>query len=180
VKVGHKRLLIGAAAVGMTLAAVSIGSTAVATDRDRGSNSIREQLSGYEEDPKVISTNGSGTFRATIDERGKKINYRLSFNGLEGNVTQAHIHIGGKAQSGGVFVFLCSNLPGAPAGTPACPTGAGTVSGTITPTSLLPVADQSLAAGDFNAVVGAIRAGATYVNVHTAAWPGGEVRGQID
>ena len=34
---------------------------------------------------------------------------------------QAHIHFGGPRQSGGISVYLCTNLPGGPAGTQACP-----------------------------------------------------------
>ena len=39
--------------------------------------------------------------------------------------------------------------------------------------------DQGIAAGEFAELVRAIRNGATYVNVHTAAWPKGEIRGNI-
>jgi hypothetical protein len=35
-------------------------------------------------------------------------------------------------------------------------------------------------AGEFDEVIAAMRAGVTYANVHTAQFPGGEVRGQIE
>ena len=41
-------------------------------------------------------------------------------------------------------------------------------------------AGQGLAAGEFNELVRAIRAGATYVNVHTTGYPGGEIRAQLE
>ena len=41
-------------------------------------------------------------------------------------------------------------------------------------------AAQCLAAGEFQELVRAIRAGATYVNVHTEGHPGGEIRAQLD
>ena len=33
---------------------------------------------------------------------------------------------------------------------------------------------------EFDELLRAIRAGATYVNVHSTRWPGGEIRSQID
>jgi len=41
-------------------------------------------------------------------------------------------------------------------------------------------ASQGLAAGEFTELVRAIRAGATYVNVHTTGHPGGEIRAQLE
>jgi hypothetical protein len=38
---------------------------------------------------------------------------------------------------------------------------------------------QGLEPGEFDELVDAIRAGVTYVNVHTTKFPGGEIRGQI-
>jgi CHRD domain len=40
-------------------------------------------------------------------------------------------------------------------------------------------AGQGISAGQFDELVDAIRAGATYANVHTTLYPGGEIRGQI-
>jgi hypothetical protein len=153
-----------------------VGTTAIAT----GGRDIREKLSGYEEDPAPISTPGEGKFRAQIDKSGKKINYRLRYADLEGNVLQAHIHFGGRHQSGGVIAFLCSNLGNGPAGTPTCPPAPGTVSGTIDPPDVRAIAAQSVDEGDFAALLDAIRAGVTYANVHTDRWPAGEIRAQLD
>jgi CHRD domain len=153
-----------------------VGTTAIAG----GGRDIRERLSGYEEDPAPISTPGEGKFRAQIDKKGQKIFYRLRYADLEGNILQAHIHFGGRAQSGGIIAFLCSNLGNGPAGTPECPAAPGSVSGTIDPADVRAIANQSVAEGDFDALVDAIRAGATYANVHTSAWPAGEIRAQLD
>ena len=40
-------------------------------------------------------------------------------------------------------------------------------------------ASQGFNAGDYAALVRAIRANATYANMHTAKFPNGEIRGQI-
>lgn len=111
--------------------------------------------------------------------------YRLSYNDLEGDVQQAHIHLGQRATSGGIVVFLCTNLGNGPAGlqgSQACPPPPATITGTITAVDVTPNAQaisQGIAASEFAELVRAIRAGATYVNVHTAKYPGGEIRDQI-
>jgi hypothetical protein len=170
---GRVKLAVGVAALAAVAAA---GTVAVAG----GGDSIREELTGYEEDPLVLSTTGNGSFRARIDERQQEISYRLRYADLEGNVLQAHIHLGGAAQSGGISVFLCSNLGNGPVGTPLCPPAPGSVSGTLTPDSVIGPAGQGIAAGEFAEIVDAIRAGVTYANVHSSKYPGGEIRAQLE
>jgi hypothetical protein len=131
----------------------------------------------------AVSTRGGGKFRIDIDERSELIDYELSYQGLEGTVTQAHIHFGQERTVGGIVVWLCQTATNpAPAAvaaaTPACP-AEGTVTGTIQPDQVLAVAGQGIAAGEFNELVRAIRAGAAYANVHTSLFPPGEIRGQI-
>ena len=138
-------------------------------------------LTGYEENPD-LSTAGTGSFEVRIGPGDKTIAYKLSYSALEGDVQQAHIHFGKRAINGGVSVFLCSNLPDPPAGTPACP-ASGTVEGVLDAADVLgpngPPAMQGIEPGAIAEVVAAIRAGHTYVNVHSSKWPGGEIRAQI-
>jgi hypothetical protein len=54
------------------------------------------------------------------------------------------------------------------------------VSGTITSADVIGPAGQGIAPGEFDELVRALREGATYANVHTTLYPGGEIRGQID
>ena len=104
------------------------------------------------------------------------------YEGLAG-VTQAHIHLGRPAITGGIVLFLCTNLTPKPAGVPvpqACPDAPATISGTLTAADVVALAaGQGIAAGEFAEVVRAIRAGATYANVHTTLRQGGEIRGLI-
>jgi CHRD domain len=138
-------------------------------------------LTGYEESPSV-STTGGGTFTATIAPHGKLIAYTETYSGLQGTVTQSHIHVGQLGVNGSVVIFLCQTATNPdPTGlAPPCPQE-GTVSGTITTANVIAgaTATQQLAAGDLAAVIAAIRAGAAYANVHTTISPGGEIRGQI-
>jgi hypothetical protein len=134
----------------------------------------------------AISTPARGSFQARIDDRNDVIHYVLRYEDLTGAVTQAHIHFGQTHTTGGIVVWLCQT-DGTPAPmavvalTPVCPgPSEGTVRGTIVAAQVLPLTDQGLAGGAFQALVDAIRAGATYANVHSATFPPGEVRGQID
>jgi CHRD domain-containing protein len=178
---GRTRLWAVAVAVFAVVSVTAAGSAAMAGDDDEGlSKSLQVQLTGYQEDPLVLSTTGSGRFRAQVNDRMQTITYRLSYMGLEGTVTQAHIHIGGTAQSGGVSTFLCSNLGNAPAGTQICPAAPAEISGTITPETIIGPAGQGVGPGQFGELVAAIRAGKAYVNVHSSLYPGGEIRAQLE
>jgi hypothetical protein len=164
------------AAAAAVVAGVGASAAVLAHD-DRPT--VSERLTGFEEVP-ALSTSGRGSFRAFIDRRDDEIRYRLSFDDLETAATQAHIHFENATNNGPVVVFLCSNLGNGPEGTQACPADGGSITGTITADDVLAGgAAQGLAAGEFDELVRAVRAGATYVNVHTTGRPGGEVRAQL-
>jgi hypothetical protein len=171
------RVLAVVTVAAAAILATTAGSAAMA---DNDSRTLNVRLSGYQEDPLVLSTTGRGTFRVNIDERAQEITYRLSYTGLEGNVVQAHIHIGGRAQSGGISVFLCTNAGNGPAGTQLCPAAPATITGIIRPADVIGPVGQGVTAGQFDEVLAAIRAGKTYVNVHSQLYPGGEIRAQLD
>jgi len=111
--------------VAATLAAFTVGLSAAAiADNDRNDGDrFSARLSGYNEvhfiagTPALrgaISTQARGSFRAVIDDRAETIHYELSFEGLESDVTQSHIHFGQRNTVGGIVVWLCQT-----AGTPA-------------------------------------------------------------
>ena len=142
-----------------------------------GSRNIRADLNGYEEVP-AVSTVAAAQFRAEFSEDGESVDWALAYADLEGSVTQAHLHFGQPAVSGGISVFLCSNLGNGPAGTQACPPS-GTIGGTFTASSVVGPSTQGIAAAEYGELVAAIRAGMVYANVHSTKWQGGEVRGQV-
>lgn len=146
-----------------------------------GPQRIGTTMNGYEEvaAPGTISTVASGEFHARIDRDETHIDYELSYKDLEGAVTQAHIHFGRRGTSGGISVFLCTNLNNGPAGTQLCPASPATVTGTIVAADVIGPAGQGIAAGEFEELIRAIRNGATYANVHSVKFPAGEVRGQL-
>ena len=97
----------------------------------------------------------------------RDLDYELHVHDLSG-ITQAHIHYGLPGKNGGVVAFLFG---------PVDPTGLvnGELhGGTITEADLL-----GDFAGDFKSFAQALRDGQFYVNVHTANYPPGEIRGQI-
>ena len=140
---------------------------------------FKATLVGVDEVP-ALSNVGAGTFTMLIDFGDTSFDYQLTFSGVSGSgATQSHIHLAQKGVNGGIMVFFCTNLGNGPPGTQACPAN-GTVGGTITAGNVGGgAAAQGIAAGEFAEVLKAIRAGVVYVNVHSALFPGGEIRGQL-
>jgi hypothetical protein len=142
---------------------------------------IEANLTGYEENL-TLSTSGRGVFTAKITS-DNEIVYELKYSDLESDVTQAHIHFGRPGINGGIAAWLCGTATNPGPATnppPACTPGtAGTVTGVITAANVIGPAAQGIAAGEFEEFLAAIRAGATYANVHTSGKPGGEIRGVV-
>lgn len=135
----------------VTLAALALAVSAVALAATSASTHVKATLNSGQEVPKQVvkAPNGKGTFTATLD--GSKLTWKLTFGKLSGSANAAHIHLGRPGKAGAVAVSLCG----------PCASGA---SGSIT-----------LSASQKKAILG----GGTYVNVHTAKNPNGEIRGQI-
>jgi CHRD domain len=113
---------------------------------------FKATLNGASEVPPV-TTPGTGNATATLDTATKTLNWTVNYSGMSGPVAAAHIH--GPAAVGanaGVLVPLTGNL-------------ASPIKGSATLT---------------DAQVSDLEAGRTYINLHTAAHPGGEVRGQLE
>jgi hypothetical protein len=172
-----RRVLLAALLLG-TLAAVVGGASALAKGKDEG-GTFRAKLNGYNEvvgapgpGTGSVSTGATGTFVAKV--RGDHLDFTLTYTGMEGGtVTQSHPHFAQQHVGGDIFGFFC----GGPK--PPCPTPSGTVTGTWTSADILGPAGQGVPAGSFAKFVRALRAGAVYVNVHSAQFPEGEIRGQV-
>jgi hypothetical protein len=142
----------------------------------------RANLSGFQEVP-VVSTTGSGRVKLQIlsDDR---IDWELTYENMEADVTQAHIHIGQRNVNGGIVLWFCGTTiatpptPG-PAGTQVCTARSGSFSGTFSPASVQNVAAQHFETGNLAEVIDFIKRGLAYGNVHTLQSPGGEIRGQL-
>ena len=117
-------------------------------------------LAGFQENPPV-TTSGTGSGLVVISTDASTITYLVTYSGLSGAPTAAHIHTGAVGVNGGVILPLTA--------------GPSPMTGTLTSANF----SASGPVTDFAGAVAAIRAGTTYFNVHTGANPGGEIRGQI-
>ena len=156
---------------------------------ENGGRKFRELLNGYKEAAAPVSTTGTGTFEATISNDETEIEYVLTFQELEGDVLQAHIHIGHPQNSGGIVLWLCetAGVQSPVDTTPDCTQGepgnlrANRVTGTLTAADVRAQTANGIAGpAEWSEVLGLIRAGRTYANVHSSKFGGGEVRSQLD
>ena len=173
----HRRIAIAFAAAGM----MGIGTASALADG--GERTFSTKLVGYNETPLTLNSDGSGRFTARVSKDGSSIDYTLSYDDLA-NVQQAHIHFGRPAITGQIVLFLCTNLGNAPASVPTpqlCPPAPAKISGTLTAADVIERATQNIHGGaqGLAEMIAAMRAGAAYANVHTVAFPGGEIRGAV-
>ena len=134
-----------------TMYATLAFAAAVAFSGPAFADKFKAALDGKSETPPNTSA-GTGTADIDWDAATKKLSWKLTYSGLSGPATAAHFH--GPAEPGknaGVAVAI-PNATSSP------------VEGGAT---LTDAQAADLAAGKY------------YVNVHTAANPGGEIRGQV-
>jgi hypothetical protein len=126
-------------------------------------------LSGAEEvTPVEVETMARGQAFFQVNQDETELSYRLNVANIE-NVIAAHIHLAPAGVNGPVVVFLYGPEPinGLFSGVLA--------EGTITAADLVgPLAGSSL-----SDLIDELRDGNAYVNVHTAQYLAGEIRGQI-
>ena len=131
------------------------------------------ELKGSSETPVTVSTSGTGLFAAQLNAAETALSFIVVYSGISSAVNASHIHLGRPGITGGVIIPLCGGAK------PACPASPGSVTGVVTAADVGAVAAQGIAAGDFAAVIRAMRRGDTYANVHSTTYPGGEIRGAI-
>lgn len=133
---------------------------------------------------------GQAIFRVSPD--GNSVDFRLIASNLD-NVVQSHIHCGRPGTNGPIRMWLYPQVGTGPF--PLAPAGGGRqdgvlATGTFDPRGVVCPAANIGTTADM-ALLDAMRAGLTYVNVHTndgvdggnsgpGDFPGGEIRGQLD
>ncbi|MGQ0569760.1 MAG: CHRD domain-containing protein [Armatimonadota bacterium] len=128
-------------------------------------------VSSAEEVPRNNSrAEGMASFELAPGATG--LRYWLKVDNLS-NVQMAHIHIGAPGQNGAIAVWLYPPAP--PARLISGVSNGLLQDGTITVANLT----GPLQGRTFRDLITAIEAGNAYVNVHTTAFPGGEIRGQM-
>lgn len=112
---------------------------------------LGSQLSSSQEVPAAQSA-GKGQLRATLDTSTSQLRWTLTYSGLSGPVTAGHFHgPAGKMDNAGVAVGFKAPLDSPITG-----------EAILTPTQM-----------------GELMGGKWYVNLHTAMYPKGEIRGQV-
>jgi hypothetical protein len=138
-----------AAFAALAIACVALAGAAGAAST--AGSPVSAKLNVKAEVPAPKGGKGTGSFSGTLN--GSKLTWKLTWGTLSGPANAAHIHLGKAGKAGNVVVPLCAGA--------TCKSG---VHGTVTLKA---------------AVLKALKAGGTYVNVHTAKNPAGEIRGQI-
>ena len=128
--------------------------------------------SGDQEVPPVSPTDTSASVELKFDKQLTKVKYELNIeNGVA--VTQSHLHCGPVGVNGPIVAFLFGKIDA------GVDFDDDKVKGTIVDAN---IQDQNCGTGTINSVASlleAIQDGFIYLNVHTLAHPGGEVRGQV-
>ncbi|MGH7476454.1 MAG: CHRD domain-containing protein [Longimicrobiales bacterium] len=140
-------------------------------------HNLRTHLTGDEEVPPTGSrAQGQAVFQLSPD--GSELSYKLIVANIE-NVLMAHIHVAPAGVNGPIVVWLYPEAP-PPQLIPGRFQGV-LEQGVITDDDVMnPLPADPLGGESVALLMDAIRAGNTYVNVHTTQFPGGEIRGQID
>lgn len=153
----------------LLLIGVLLGLTGTAVAAPGNSRNFTAHLNGEDSN---VDTQAQGQAIFHVSKNGSSIQYKLIVANIE-NVRMAHIHLAPAGVDGPVVTWLYPDGP-PPVEIPGRFSGV-LAEGTIEAGQLTgPLAGQPL-----QALIDAIAAGNTYVNVHTAANPGGEIRGQI-
>jgi len=154
--------LLGLGTFAVLLAGVAIGVSALQQQVIPTTT-----LSGANEVP-AVTTPATGEVVFTLSPDGTTLNYRLTVTNIS-DVTASHIHIAAAGVNGPVVVGLFGG-----------PTKVGPFTGILNEGAITAGSFGGTLAGmPMDALIAQIRAGNAYVNVHTTAHPGGEIRGQI-
>jgi hypothetical protein len=141
-----------AAVVGVVLVVAGLAIAAPQDDAYKLNASLKPRFEVPR--PQGVPAGATGAFTGTaadLDSGRARLTWRLTFSKLSGRATAAHIHAGKPGKAGRVLVALCG----------PCRSGQrGNTSMT-------------------DAQLRSVRAGSTYVNVHTAKNAAGEIRGQV-
>ena len=151
----------------LTSALLLVGAVACSDDEtgpDLETN-FAATLTGAAERPNPVTTTATGTSTVTINDANSTITFSVSVTSLL-SPTSAHIHVGTTAEAGPIALSLL-----------ATPPAAGVFTGVLASGTL---AGSAVVGGETFATLAAkIRSGNAYINVHTPANPGGEIRGQL-
>ena len=138
----------------IVVAACSAGLMVLLRPAEAAPLAFKVDMNGAQQVPPV-QTGATGTADLTYDPATRMLTWNVTYSGLSGSATMAHFH-GPAAQGKNGPPVIWLSEKGAAVGNP--------IKGEAT---LTPEQAQQMMAGDW------------YINVHTQANPGGEIRGQV-
>jgi hypothetical protein len=159
------------------LVALALTAGMVACEDDDGTGpdedlAFTATMNGANEKPNAVTTTGAGTATFELNDAETSAEWTItipSATPLTSNITNAHIHLGNANVSGGVIVLL-----------PPSPTTSFPILATSSMWSGTITSSTSLLLGlSWSSLIDLIRNGDAYVNVHSANFPSGEIRGQL-
>ncbi|HEU4658522.1 MAG TPA: CHRD domain-containing protein [Capillimicrobium sp.] len=146
-----------------TLAVVAVAAAALPTGLASAKPvHLEATLNGRSEVPRTDSR-ATGHAEFTVADNRKSIRYELDASGLSGPAMAAHLHLGKPGQAGGVLITIASSRFSLPS------------EGRLTKRDFSATGNVKT----FRQAIRAVLAGRTYVNIHTAKFPAGEIRGQV-
>ena len=146
---------------------MGLGGVTLVGCRSDGAAGVQDEtyvstLVGTREVPPVVTTaTGSAIFTLS----GRTVRYTITASGFSSPLTVGHVHLGG---AGVVSVVIVPFTIAAQSGTVA--------SGTIDLSVPVTFGNVTISGDSLRTLFGA---GQAYVNLHSAGYPGGEIRGQI-
>ena len=129
----------------------SVAFTTSAFTTSASAEQMKAMLDAKSENPPNAST-GKGEAAINYDPATKKLSWKVTYSGLTGPATAAHFHGPAEPGKNAAVAVAIPNATTSP------------VEGSATLT---------------DAQAADLEAGKYYVNIHTAANPGGEIRGQV-
>jgi CHRD domain-containing protein len=130
---------------------------------------MRATLTGGEETPNLVLSGAVATAEIAVDPTSQEIAVRLRVFNLPNGSTASHIHVGPKGVGGPVVIDF-------PIGTGR--TGDFTLNFRVHDGPAFH-ARPEIGINTFADALQSIAGGNAYVNIHTSAFPGGEIRGQL-
>jgi hypothetical protein len=132
---------------------------------------LTADLTGGEETPAALNTGMFGTVEVGVDLANRELTVTLRVFNTPTGTTAGHIHMGSKGTPGPTVLNFPAALNGR-VGDFAMTFRLGGTPGVFTPRPAIGI-------NTIDDVIEAIVGGNTYVNIHTSANPGGEIRGQL-
>ncbi len=154
-----------------TLAAAALLVGASALPASAQSFTLTAKLTGAGEATPTangINTAAFGDATIVVNMTARTVTYTVNVFNLPSGVTASHIHVGAEGTPGPVVVNFT---------VPTSSSNDFSFTGTVQDTAFILRPDQGVRSADdmFQAILG----NNSYVNVHSAVNPGGEIRGQL-